>query len=159
MARYILQVGVTGGADWEKRLDKSDKNQLNKPQDYTYLQPETITKDVISLIDEDAKLTKYYEPTKQKLESKITYKLLVLGVGQHSKGQIRLLDEQGNEAREIAHIDKEPFSGQRRMNRLYIFDTEPKQVTFYNECLKHHKHFNQIDFDDNFAKIIVDFDH
>lgn len=162
MTKYIIQIASKyGEIDWKNRYKKSDEKQLNKAY-YDGLIPDVIIQKVISLIDEDKNLTKYYEHIKQRLESQTTYKVLVIGVGKHEKGEICLFDEKGEYADEIAHIDKEPFDGARRMNRLFVFDTKPKEITFHNTHEKTNKpktfQGNQIKFMNNCTTIILDLD-
>ena len=163
MTEYIMQIASKyGETDWGKRKLKSDKDQLNKHYYYDELLPDVIINNAISLIEADKKLEKYYKLIKQELKSRTTYKVLAIGVGKHNKNEIYLLDENGNNAKEFAHIDKEPFDGARRMNRLFVFDTKPKEITFRNTNGKvnDEKTFkeDQIKFENNCATIIIDFD-
>jgi hypothetical protein len=118
--------------------------------------------ELVSLIKMSACLMPSYKKKFEILNDANKTFILVVGVGIHNKEEIRLFDEKGECAKEIAHIDKEPFDGARRMNRLFVFDTKPKEITFHNthEKTNEPKTFqeNQIKFMDNCATIILDLD-
>ena len=65
MQKYILQVASSGKADWNKRYEKSNENQLNKEHSYCDLQPNEIAQDIISLIDENIIFIEKYENIKK----------------------------------------------------------------------------------------------
>ncbi len=156
MQKYILQVASSGKADWNKRYEKSNENQLNKEHSYCDLQPNEIAQDIISLIDENIIFIEKYENIKQQVQTE--YKVLLIGVGPHNNGEISLYDEKGNnKGNEIAQIDKEPFEGKRRMNRLFLFKEKPEQLIFCNnkldkQCIK------DVIFENDCATLIIDFD-
>ena len=114
------------------------------------------------LIESDPTLKSSYKNKLEILKDNDKTFILAIGVGIHHDNEISLKNEKGTCALEIAHIDKEPFDGARRMNRLFVFDTKPKEITFYNthEKTNEPKTFqgNQIKFMDNCATIIIDFD-
>ena len=161
--KYILQIAKdgVGGADWSERHNSDTEQQLNLLVENVDLSDvKIIIKDLVDHIS-NSPFKSFYEKKLARLQSDSNYKVLVIGVGEHhGKDEISMVDVCENNVDEVAHVDvdRNPFDGPKRMNRLYVFDKKPKNVKFHNSYLQRNKLFENIEFIDNCAIIICDFD-
>ena len=154
--KYRLQVSKDEeyGADYRNRFERDCKDFLNEEKDYSNLEAGGIVNDLIKKM-ENSSFSSNYKEKISLLKSKENYKVLVIGVGRHDNNEIFLYETQDKKANEIAHIDQVDEKGSW-MNRLYIFDEEPAQITFYNKKLNKTKTVSP-EFKDQCFTVICNF--
>lgn len=154
--KYRLQISKDGeyGANYENRSEPDCNDFLNEEKDYSSFEIQNFIDDLIVTM-ENSSFSSNYKEKISLLKSKENYKVLVIGVGCHGNNEIFLYETQDKEAKEIAHIDQVDEKGSW-MNRLYIFDKEPTQITFYNKKLNKTKTVSP-EFKDQCFTVICNF--